>query len=69
MLRGGWDLLAFEATILGAHGPALLARVQSSNRPWRLRIAIDDSAVAFRDNLELLAPVPVCRCVAWGVCA
>ncbi len=59
--RGGWDLIAFEAEVLGAFGPALLAKVDRLERPWRLRIAIDDPGLAFRDNLTLLTRCPGLR--------
>jgi hypothetical protein len=54
----GWDLVTLRARILGAAGPALIASVDGSTRPWRCRIAIDDPGLAFRENLQLLARCP-----------
>ncbi len=63
--RGGWDLVNFDAEIVGAVGPTLLAQVDQSAHQWRMRIALDDPQVAFRENLELLARCPglPLRCV------
>jgi len=59
--RGGWDLLAFDAELMGPIGAAILAKVRGAAIPWRLRIANDHPDLAFRENLELLARCPGLR--------
>lgn len=61
----GWNLISFDAIVLGAHGGALLVHVQGSERPWHLKIALDEPELPFRENLELLAQAPglALRCV------
>lgn len=61
----GWDLIAFDAQILGAQGSALVVRVVGSDTAWKLRIANDHPALAFRHNLSLLARCPqlLLRCL------
>jgi hypothetical protein len=56
--RAGWDLVAFEAQVLGAQGCALLVRIDQSLIPWKLRIAIDHPALMYRENLGMLARTP-----------
>jgi len=61
----GWDLIAFDAQVLGANGAALIARVRGTTQLWKLRIAVDVPALPFRENLGLLARCPglVIRCL------
>lgn len=56
--RGGWDLIAFEAQVLGAQGSALLVRVDQAPIPWKMRVAIDHPSLLFRENLGMLARTP-----------
>jgi hypothetical protein len=57
----GWDVVALRARVLGASGPALIVALDGLNHTWRCRIAIDDPALAFRENLQLLARCPGLR--------
>ncbi len=61
----GWNLISFDAVVLGARGSALLVRVQGSEHPWHLDIALDEPELPFRENLEMLAHTPglALRCV------
>lgn len=63
--HGGWDLVAFDAVVLGPRGAGLLVQVDQAIAPWRLMIAIDDAQLAYRENLSLLARCPgmSMRCV------
>ncbi len=54
----GWDLVAFQAVVLGAEDAALCVRFDDSPHPIRLKIAIDHPALPFRENLSLLARCP-----------
>lgn len=56
--HGGWDLVAFDAVVLGPQGSSVLVAVDQANAPWRLMIAIDDAQLAYRENLSLLARCP-----------
>jgi hypothetical protein len=62
---GGWDLVAFDATVVGPRGAGVLVQVDQITVPWRLMIAIDDAQLAYRENLSLLARCPgmSMRCV------
>jgi len=61
----GWDLIAFDAQVLGAHGATLVARVRGTSQLWKLRIAIDVPELPFRENFGLLGRCPglVLRCL------
>ncbi len=61
----GWNLISFDAIVLGAQGGALLVHVQGCERPWHLEIALDEPELPFRENLEMLAQAPglALRCV------
>ncbi|MGV3486520.1 MAG: hypothetical protein ACO1RT_19035 [Planctomycetaceae bacterium] len=63
--RGGWDLVAFDAVIVGPSGAGVLVDVGQVNIPWRLTIAVDDTQLPYRENLALLARCPglSLRCV------
>lgn len=63
--HGGWDLVAFDAVVIGPRGAGVLVQVDQANAPWRLMIAIDDAQLAYRENLSLLARCPgmSMRCV------
>ncbi len=54
----GWDLVAFDAVVLGAERAALWVRLRDSPQPIRLKIAIDHPALPFRQNLSLLSRCP-----------
>lgn len=56
--EGGWDLIAFDAVVLGAIGASLMVAVEELSIQWQLRIAIDDPQLSYRDNLQLLARCP-----------
>jgi hypothetical protein len=56
--HGGWDLVAFDAVVIGPRGAGVLVQVDQVNAPWRLMIAIDDAQLAYRENLSLLARCP-----------
>ncbi len=56
--HGGWDLVAFDAVIVGPRGASVLVDVERVSLPWRLTIAIDDAQLAYRENLALLARCP-----------
>ncbi|WP_164103694.1 hypothetical protein [Candidatus Laterigemmans baculatus] len=62
----GWDLVAFEATVVGPDEAGLLVRVPQLDSTCRLRIANDDPELRYRDNLQLLARCPrlSMRCLA-----
>ncbi|TWU01627.1 hypothetical protein [Neorhodopirellula pilleata] len=57
MPRGGWDLVFFKGTILGADGRSVVLQLDDGVRV-NLGIAIDHASLRFRENMELLA-----RCV------
>ncbi|HBJ38266.1 MAG TPA: hypothetical protein DDZ51_26635 [Planctomycetaceae bacterium] len=63
--HGGWYLIAFDAIVLGPRGASVLVAVDQASAPWRLRIAIDDVQLAYRENLSLLARCPglAIRCI------
>lgn len=56
--RGAWDLVTFQARILGAQGPALIAEETETSSVIHLRIANDHPELCFRHNLQLLARCP-----------
>jgi len=55
---GGWDLVAFDGKVIGPRGASLLVEVPQVTSRWRLKVAIDDTQLAYRDNLHLLARCP-----------
>lgn len=56
--HGGWDLVAFDAVIVGPRGAGVLVDVDRVCFPWRMTIAIDDAQLGCRENLALLARCP-----------
>ncbi len=64
--RGGWDLIAAEGTILGAHGATVLLQCDGATGPLRLGVAIDDERLSFRRNLQWLARCPGLRLRVYG---
>ncbi len=54
----GWDLIAFDAQVLGAQGASLAVQVHGNTAVWKLRIAIDNPQLPYRENLSLLARCP-----------
>ena len=56
--HGGWDLVAFDAVVIGPRGAGVLVQVDQAIAAWRLMIAIDDAQLAYRENLSLLARCP-----------
>lgn len=57
----GWDLIAFDATVVGALGAKVVVQVDGVTPVWHLGIAIDTPELEFRHNLQLLARCPRLR--------
>ncbi|MFO0923583.1 MAG: hypothetical protein U0905_13975 [Pirellulales bacterium] len=57
----GWDLIAFDATVVGALDAKVVVQVDDVTQHWKLGIAIDAPELEFRHNLQLLARCPRLR--------
>jgi hypothetical protein len=59
--RAGWDLIAFDATVIGPDGSGLVVHVPAMDSPCHLSIPIDVPELPYRENLQFLARCPKLR--------